>query len=160
RLGALLLLTGAGLLVWFAGRLSLTQQVLGWGLWLLALAVFLRRGWLKLFGPVLFFHLVPLARRRRDFLGRSLYALFLLLVPPQAALSARRTGSFTTREAAQAAVTFFFTFMTVQVFVVALLTPAYVAGAVAEEKDRKTLEFLLATDLRNREIILSKLGAR
>ena len=35
-----------------------------------------------------------------------------------------------------------------------------VAGSIAEEKDRKTLEFLLATDLRNREIILSKLGAR
>ena len=33
-----------------------------------------------------------------------------------------------------------------------MLTPAYVAGAISEEKDRKTLEFLLATDLRNREI--------
>jgi ABC-type transport system involved in multi-copper enzyme maturation permease subunit len=35
-----------------------------------------------------------------------------------------------------------------------------VAGAVAEEKENKTLEFLLATDLRNREIVLSKLAAR
>ena len=43
---------------------------------------------------------------------------------------------------------------------VALLTPAYVAGAIADEKDRKTLEFLLATDLRSREIVLSKLASR
>src|SRR5437660_1620479 len=41
-----------------------------------------------------------------------------------------------------------------------LLTPAYVGGAIAEEKDRKTLEFMLATDLLNREIVLSKLGSR
>jgi ABC-type transport system involved in multi-copper enzyme maturation permease subunit len=160
RGGALLLLTGAGLLVGFASRLSLTQLVIFWGLLLVALAVLLRRGWLKLFGPVLFYDMVRAARRGRYFLIRSLYALFLLLVLTQVALSAARAGSFTTREAAQAALAFFFTFMAVQVVVASLLTPAYVAGAIAEEKDRKTLEFLLATDLRNREIVLSKLGAR
>src|SRR5262249_46391325 len=41
-----------------------------------------------------------------------------------------------------------------------LLTPAYVAGSIAEEKERRTIEFILATDLRNREIVLSKLGSR
>ena len=41
-----------------------------------------------------------------------------------------------------------------------LLTPAYTAGAVAEEKERKTLEFILATDLRNREIIFGKVVSR
>ena len=43
---------------------------------------------------------------------------------------------------------------------VTLLTPAYVAGAIAADKEKRTLEFLFATDLRNREIVLSKLGAR
>jgi ABC-type transport system involved in multi-copper enzyme maturation permease subunit len=42
----------------------------------------------------------------------------------------------------------------------AVLTPAYTASVIAEEKDRGTLEFLLATDLSNSEIILSKLVAR
>jgi ABC-type transport system involved in multi-copper enzyme maturation permease subunit len=51
-------------------------------------------------------------------------------------------------------------FISTQLLAVAVLTPAYVAGSIAEEKDRKTLEFLLATDLRNREIVLSKLVAR
>src|SRR5207244_758429 len=31
---------------------------------------------------------------------------------------------------------------------------------IAEEKDRKTLEFMLATDLNNREIVMSKLLSR
>jgi ABC-type transport system involved in multi-copper enzyme maturation permease subunit len=50
--------------------------------------------------------------------------------------------------------------MVIQFLTVAVLTPAYTAGAIAEEKDRKTLEFLLATDLYNREIVLSKLASR
>src|SRR6266852_542152 len=58
------------------------------------------------------------------------------------------------------AITFFFYFLMCQLSVVLLLTPAFTASAIAEEKDRKTLEFLLATDLRNREIVLSKLAAR
>src|SRR6267142_589648 len=42
--------------------------------------------------------------------------------------------------AARMADQYFATFMTMQVIAVLLLTPAYTAGAIAEEKDRKTLE--------------------
>ena len=63
-------------------------------------------------------------------------------------------------EMALFAASFFYLFMVVQFVTIALLTPAYTAGAIAEEKERKTLEFLLATDLRNREIVLGKLAAR
>src|SRR5207302_1261943 len=55
---------------------------------------------------------------------------------------------------------FFLTFMGMQLLVVGVVTPGYVAGVIADEKDRRTIEYLLATDLRNREIVLSKLGAR
>ena len=34
------------------------------------------------------------------------------------------------------------------------------AGAIADEKERRTLEFLLATDLRDREILFGKLASR
>src|SRR5262249_39200661 len=64
------------------------------------------------------------------------------------------------REMAVFAESFFGTFMWIQFLVVILLTPAYTAAAIADEKDRKTLEFLLATDLENREIILSKWMSR
>ena len=50
--------------------------------------------------------------------------------------------------------------MVVQFILVCVLTPAAVAGAIADEKERRTLEFLLATDLRDREILFGKLAAR
>src|SRR5256885_15603527 len=55
---------------------------------------------------------------------------------------------------------FFLAFAVTQFLVVVALTPVYVAGTIAVEKERKTLEFLLATDLRNREIVFGKLAAR
>jgi ABC-type transport system involved in multi-copper enzyme maturation permease subunit len=64
------------------------------------------------------------------------------------------------QQAGRFAQNYFETFMVVQILAVMLLTPAYVAGSVADEKVKKTLEFLLATDLRNREIVLSKLLSR
>src|SRR5207253_2428882 len=54
----------------------------------------------------------------------------------------------------------FCTFFCVQMIVVAILTPVTIAGAIAEDKERRTLEFVLATDLRSREIVLGKLVGR
>jgi ABC-type transport system involved in multi-copper enzyme maturation permease subunit len=160
RLAGLVLLAGAAALIGLGGRLSAAGQAVLWGLLLLALAVLLRRGWLKLFGPVLFYDLVRTGRQSRHFIIRGVYALFLLFILSSVYLSEHPSSSMPGREAARFAEQFFSTFMTVQLVVVALLTPAYVAGSIADEKDRKTLEFLLATDLRNREIVLSKLGSR
>lgn len=61
---------------------------------------------------------------------------------------------------AKVAETFFYAFMMSQFLVVLLLTPAYTAGTIAEDKEHHRLEFLFATDLRNLEIVLSKLIAR
>jgi ABC-type transport system involved in multi-copper enzyme maturation permease subunit len=55
---------------------------------------------------------------------------------------------------------YFLVFVIVQSIFLAALAPAYVAGSIAEEKERKTLEFLLATDLENREIVFGKLLSR
>ena len=102
------------------------------------------------------------ARRSRYIIMRLLYASLLLAILSMMYLNLhlemqRRLDRLDTAVLAQ---TFFITFMLVQLAIVMLLTPAYVAGAIAEEKDRKTLEFMLATDLRNREIVLSKLLSR
>jgi ABC-type transport system involved in multi-copper enzyme maturation permease subunit len=160
-LSAALLLTGAGGLYWFGKGAGGPGLLLGWVLWLAASVVLLRRGWLRLFGPVLFYDLISLARRGRYVLLRIGYALALLFTlynvygNYEYALRAINTNAMA--EFGQA---FFFTFVCIQFLAVLLLTPAYTAGAIAEEKERKTLEFLLATDLRNREIVLSKLVAR
>ena len=164
RLAGLLLLCGAVVLGWYGTRLALAQQVLLWGLLVLAVALLLRRGWLKLFGPVLFYDVVRTSRRGRYILFRCLYAvlLALLLVWVYAMWTVRVAGAgrVPARDMPAFAESFFAVFMVVQFAAVWLLTPGYTAGAVAEEKDRKTLEFLLATDLRNREIVLSKLASR
>ena len=118
----------------------------------------------KLCGPVLFYDLLRTGRRSRYILFRVLYVTFLLLVLCyvyamwQESLYFDRRNSLS--QAAEFAQWFFYTLMAVQLLVVLIMTPAYLAGAIAEEKDRKTLEFLLATDLRSREIVLSKLLAR
>src|SRR5947209_6855672 len=77
RAGLALLVVGAGCLLAWGDNFLLAHQVLLAGLLLAALAFLGRRGWLKLFGPVLFYDLVCTARRRRYFLVRILYAVGL-----------------------------------------------------------------------------------
>lgn len=164
RGGTLLLFLGAAGLVAWGGMLTLTQLVLLWSVLLVALAALWRRGWLKLFGPVLVFDLVCTARRRRYFILRVIYACALATlffwIYTVWYFESQRAGRIHVREMAQMAEAVFFTVMSIQFAVVSVLTPAYTAGTIADEKERKTLEFLLATDLRNREIVLSKLAAK
>jgi ABC-type transport system involved in multi-copper enzyme maturation permease subunit len=128
-----------------------------------AAGLVLRRGWVKLFGPVLFYDLITAARRGRYVLLRCGYALALLLVLYTAYAGLGETGRMgrlTASDIARFGESFFSIFMLAQFAAVVLFTPAYCGGAIADEKDRQTLEYLLATDLRNREIVLSKLAAR
>ncbi|HYT94581.1 MAG TPA: ABC transporter permease subunit, partial [Gemmataceae bacterium] len=162
RIGALSVLLGVLLALVYGGRLSVEGRLIVWGLLLLTSVVLLRRGWLKLFGPVLFYDVLRSARRGRFVWVRCAYAGLLLFILFTAYLGSRYTAARMGTAAAEArmAEEFFNMFISTQLLAVVVLTPAYVAGSIAEEKDRKTLEFLLATDLRNREIVLSKLVAR
>jgi ABC-type transport system involved in multi-copper enzyme maturation permease subunit len=159
----LLLAGGVVAAIWYGGAWPRAFQVLAWGGLLVAWAVLLRRGWVKLFGPVLFYDLVRIARRTRYTWLRVVYAIFLLLILwsvyanhasrwDRTEMDYKATAAF--------AESFFRAFIIVQFVAVGLLTPAYTAGAIADEKERKTLEFLLATDLENREIVLSKVSSR
>jgi ABC-type transport system involved in multi-copper enzyme maturation permease subunit len=53
-----------------------------------------------------------------------------------------------------------FVWFLLQNIAILVLTPAYVGGAIAEERESGTLDMLLATGLTNREIVLGKLAAR
>src|SRR6516165_2883601 len=64
------LLAAAAAIYWFSSGLPRFQQVMLWALLVAGVIVVLRRGWLKLFGPVLFYDLVRLARRGRYALVR------------------------------------------------------------------------------------------
>src|SRR5262249_54794595 len=121
-----LLAAGAALLRWGDDLPAAALLLLG-ALLLLATALLPRRGWLRLFGPVLFYDLVRTARRKRYFAIRVGYALLLLALLWSVYGSYSTRGEIPPNRVADAAATFFKTFLDVQLVVVILLTPAYTA---------------------------------
>jgi ABC-type transport system involved in multi-copper enzyme maturation permease subunit len=126
---------------------------------------------LYLIGPLLVYDLVRQARRGITTFLRCLYALILLGLLlilaanyfPQLTGFAEFFGERPSRplhDWAAFAQKFVVSILNLQGIAVVLLTPAYLAGALAEEKERKTIIMLLATDLRDREIVLGKLLGR
>src|SRR5262249_21346198 len=77
------------------------------------------------------------------------------LADPMRSLSLRNA-----HDRAHFAESFFAGFMVLQFAVVLLLTPTYTAGAIANERERRTLELLLVTDLSDGEIVLGVLTSR
>jgi ABC-type transport system involved in multi-copper enzyme maturation permease subunit len=169
-----IIVEGVSALFLISGFLAITIAtfVLSASLWLLlAVEAKMPLDGRPLIGPLVWFELTRSARRGRDAWLRGVYALLLLgvlflvysswvavrgqtinqlfediMLPPNAL--ARFSGSF------------YMAFMSLQFLTVLTLTPAFTAGAIAQEKERHTLEYLLTTDLTDREIILGKLFAR
>lgn len=168
RVGIFLWLLGTALLLTFASRLSVPVLLLCGALWVGVLGLVASKSWLLFLGPVFFYDAVRLGRRKWVFWFRGLFAFFLgaiLLLMYRSFFdyrypSPRASTQVSIAEYARFAEEFFHVFVTIQVIIIGLLTPAYIAPAIAEEKERRTLEFLFATDLRNREILFGKLAAR
>src|SRR5262249_48152180 len=116
-------------------------------------------------GPVFHRELVTTSRRGRYYAIRAVYGLALLgVVGGQ--YSARfeampLDASMVTIEARArfAAETIGYLSLAQQAGIF-LLTPALVAGVVADEKRRKTLHYLLASQLSSGEIVVGKLASR
>jgi ABC-type Na+ efflux pump permease subunit len=123
------------------------------------------KGWV---GPLLGWELLRLGRRGTPVAVRVLVAGLLLAVLyvvyqarfPAAELLDNLSVAQVSKGLAEFAESFGLVFMLAQLGVICLLTPIFVAGSIVEEKDRRTLEFLLATDLTSREIILGKYLSR
>lgn len=152
-----------------ARRLTLGESILLYSLWLLAFGLFARDAIRNLFGPVFFYDIVRTGRQRLTFMLRWGYAVlvgFTLTMLYYSWLDGK-VNYFSnpnpvvgTNELANFGYEFVNTFLIMQFIVVVLLTPVYVAGTICVDKERKILEFLFATDLRNREIIFGKLASR
>jgi ABC-type transport system involved in multi-copper enzyme maturation permease subunit len=122
-------------------------------------------------GPLFRWELVRLARRGQDararfILAASLFAIltaFTLIwfhnIPPDE-LFVGTAQEMSLNESAKFADRFATTFLLAQICVLALLTPAYAAGGISEEKEKQTFVFLLASDLTSREILLGKFLGR
>src|SRR5262249_47805773 len=120
-------------------------------------------------GPLFRYDLVRSSRNGQLIGHRCFYAIVLLMVlglvywdhfPRNVLRDVLHSAPMSIRARAQFAGTFFSSFMQAQFAMVLLITPLYTAGVIAEEKERRTLEFLFVTDLSNREIILGILGSR
>ena len=120
-------------------------------------------------GPLFWYELQRLPRRRLH-LWRVLYAGALLLglvvvylrtfpgLPPLEALA--NPGELDRAGNAAFAETFLMAFLAVQQIAVIVLTPLYAAGSIADEKERRTFDFLLSSPLPHYQILLGKLLAR
>ena len=125
----------------------------------------------KFVGPLFGWELVRLARRGQDARARFILAFSLFLVLTAFSLVWFRNTSpvelffgdsqvLKVSESALFGESFSLTFVLAQMGILTLLTPAYAAGGIAEEKDRRTLIFLLVSDLTAREIVFGKFLGR
>ncbi|HEY2839028.1 MAG TPA: ABC transporter permease subunit [Pirellulales bacterium] len=114
------------------------------------------------FAPIITLDLVTAARRMRYFIVRVIYAsiLLFLLWLNYAESRVGYGGTASIHQVAEFSATFFITFSAAQLAAIMLLTPAMIAGSVAQERERKTIEYLFSSTLTNGEIVLSKYVAR
>jgi len=97
-------------------------------------------------------------RQRRHYLLRVLYASFMLWVL-WAAYDASGWSAGTPARIARFASAFSAIFCVSQTCIVLLLAPALAGGAIALEREKRTIEYVFVTDLRDYEIILGKFAS-
>ena len=116
-----------------------------------------------LFGPVFRFELNARLRRIGTFVIRGVYGFFLLLafmIPLAHTRGLSKAGELPPHDLPQVAETFLTLIIALQSLTVLILTPALVAGSLAQERQRGNLDLLMASPLSSLEIILGKLFAR
>jgi ABC-type transport system involved in multi-copper enzyme maturation permease subunit len=118
-------------------------------------------------GPVFNVELLTTARRARYYVIRFAYGMMLLffvvqMVGPWSGEGAGlwQGGELTVSEMAATGWSIFATLTVFQWAAVLVLTPALVAGVIAEEKRRRTMQYLMVSRLSSAEVVLGKLFAR
>jgi ABC-type transport system involved in multi-copper enzyme maturation permease subunit len=114
------------------------------------------------FGPVLRYEMTTTARRGRYYVARVVYVLTLLalLATQFANWEGQHPRGATPEQVHRFAESAFIDFAGTQGVALLLLIPALVAGVIADEHQRNTLHYLLASRLTSVEIVLGKLSAR
>jgi ABC-type transport system involved in multi-copper enzyme maturation permease subunit len=114
-----------------------------------------------LMGPVFRAELLRTARQRRYYLLRLVYGMVLLFLV-RAAYEGMNLGAgpISLADVARFASATFIRFAVVQLVTILLLVPAVFGGAIADEKQRKTLHYIMASQLSSGEIILDKVLGR
>lgn len=110
-------------------------------------------GWL---GPIFFWDLIRESRKGSSYFPRVVYAGGLLLV----LYLVMGRGVITQNRISGLCYEAFSYYLILQYVAILVLTPVYVAGALIEERQQRTLSLLLTTYLTPREIILGKMMSR
>jgi hypothetical protein len=118
-------------------------------------------------GPVFHGELLRTARRRRYYVLRFLYGLALLcLITYEFGIlygdvaRSNSNGVLYITDVTDFANRAFYSFIGIQLVTLLACVPAVVGGVIADEKQRKTLHYLMASLVPSSEIVLDKLGAR
>ncbi|MBI3411351.1 MAG: ABC transporter permease [Planctomycetes bacterium] len=157
---------------WTIAAVALTS---GWAMLPCALVVVIHFGWQRIIrseslaSPEAHFGLVQLARRGRSnwvrclFLLSALGGLILVFLTKVQSLG---QGWFdpgrgvSVNNMADLAQRYAFALFIVQNFAVFLLTPIYLGGAIADERERRTLEMLMTTHLTEEQVVIGKFLSR
>ncbi len=153
------LIAAGGVGWWFSRDMPLDGRLVLLGLWLVFACLLMRAEIIHFLGPVFFFEILRGSRQRAHW-KRVLYAVLLFASIAYIDYIQKDHAYDMLRRQSEMARMFFLTFFLIQMLLVMVLTPVVVAGCIAEEKERRTLEFVLATDLRSSEIVFGKLAAR
>jgi ABC-type transport system involved in multi-copper enzyme maturation permease subunit len=162
------LIAGAAVLTYVITQKSgLGKSAIIAAVWLLSITLFAPKAVSQLFGPVFMYELSRLAKRKSTFVLRNMYVVIIVLIMGvlfaswlvQAGywdgpgfISPKLLSSFGEQA--------FNWLAPIQFIAVVLLTPGFVAGVIADERERRTLDYLFTTDLKNREIVFGKLASR
>jgi len=164
-------LAGGVGLICLGSWLSSEEAIIIWIAWLVGLVILLGRLGGRMAGPLFFYDVVRTARHNRLIPLRCLYAGFLTVAlfgvytswfgwPREDWREVFDQPSIKRARLPEFAQSFSNVFMMGQLAVVALVTPLLTAGAVAEERERRTLNLLLTTALSDREIIFGLFASR
>jgi ABC-type transport system involved in multi-copper enzyme maturation permease subunit len=115
-------------------------------------------------GPIFAKEMVEIARRKRYYFNRVFYGsvlLFVTFIVWTVYEDQLRWGNTRLIEVmAEMASALFLTVSGVQFGAVFLFVPVFLCGVISGEREDRTLELLLTTDLKDREIVLGKLFSR
>ncbi|MEQ8846188.1 ABC transporter permease subunit [Botrimarina sp.] len=113
-------------------------------------------------GPVFRHEMIAAGRKTRYFWIRALVgaAMLAVLALIYAGVSAYEQSTLSIRTLAEITSAFYTSAAWLTMGAVLAVTPVVAAGAIATERERRTIEYLFATDLSNAEIVLDKLLAR
>ena len=117
---------------------------------------------MNLFGPLLPIEMVRVVHRQRLTSMRCAYATGIAAFAAAVYIFASENWTINTapRQLAPITEVLFYVMFGIQFLVAAGVATNWTADTIAREKERRTLSFLLATPLTDREIIFDKFAAR